>query len=300
MVVCGIVSQSVAVIVTYPGHSGNNWNIYANNQFQRPAEAMTKPIDTIAGSSSYSIPFGYNYPISGDYRATVNMITPSMSYEQSVENPGIDSTTYINYTPQRIQSNGHVYQHGDHSFLQPSVNIPSMSGQSYPSSNSLSTSQNSHIPLQESYYPSSKPVHEETSEPSYYSMSDSEQKTVQPSYYSSPSSVQEISQVRDTASIESSSYFPSKYGFTFQAAQLQTQYEPDSIEEPTLLSQHFEVTKPIAVPVYKKYPYAVNKRFPVAISHPVLVPVPHPYPGLIYLFLIKVHQKKNDLILYLS
>jgi hypothetical protein len=36
------------------------------------------------------------------------------------------------------------------------------------------------------------------------------------------------------------------------------------------LSQHIEVTKPIAVPVYKRFPYAVPKNFPVVIPHPVL------------------------------
>lgn len=45
------------------------------------------------------------------------------------------------------------------------------------------------------------------------------------------------------------------------------------------ISQHIEVTKPIVVPVFKKFPYPVSKDFPVAIPHPVLVPVPAPYPG---------------------
>lgn len=48
--------------------------------------------------------------------------------------------------------------------------------------------------------------------------------------------------------------------------------------EPTQISEHIEITKPIVVPVYKKFPYAVSKKFPVAIPHPVLVPVPAPYP----------------------
>jgi hypothetical protein len=50
-------------------------------------------------------------------------------------------------------------------------------------------------------------------------------------------------------------------------------------QEEIPISQHIEVTKPIVVPVYKKFPYAVPKKFPVAIPHPVLVPVPSPYPG---------------------
>lgn len=49
-------------------------------------------------------------------------------------------------------------------------------------------------------------------------------------------------------------------------------------QEETPISQHVEVTKPIVVPVYKKFPYAVSKKFPVAIPHPVLVPVPAYYP----------------------
>lgn len=53
---------------------------------------------------------------------------------------------------------------------------------------------------------------------------------------------------------------------------------PSTSEEPKAISQHIEVTKPIVVPVYKKFPYAVSKKFPVAIPHPVLVPVPAPYP----------------------
>jgi len=46
------------------------------------------------------------------------------------------------------------------------------------------------------------------------------------------------------------------------------------------ISQHVEVTRPVVVPVYKKFPYPVSKDFPVAIPHPVLVPVPAPYPGM--------------------
>lgn len=46
------------------------------------------------------------------------------------------------------------------------------------------------------------------------------------------------------------------------------------------ISQHIEVTRPVVVPVYKKFPYPVSKNFPVAIPHPVLVPVPAPYPGM--------------------
>lgn len=39
-------------------------------------------------------------------------------------------------------------------------------------------------------------------------------------------------------------------------------------EEGIPISQHVEITKPIVVPVYKKFPYPVAKRFPVAIPHP--------------------------------
>lgn len=43
---------------------------------------------------------------------------------------------------------------------------------------------------------------------------------------------------------------------------------PSNNEEATPISQHVEITKPIVVPVYKKFPYPVSKRFPVAIPHP--------------------------------
>lgn len=70
-----------------------------------------------------------------------------------------------------------------------------------------------------------------------------------------------------------------------------------SYGEETPISQHVEVTKPIAVPIYKRFPYPVAKKFNVAIPHPVLgnfrkaslgsldmtklklsVPYPAPYP----------------------
>lgn len=51
-----------------------------------------------------------------------------------------------------------------------------------------------------------------------------------------------------------------------------------SYGEETPISQHIEITKPVVVPVYKKFPYAVPKKFPVAIPHPVLVPIPAYYP----------------------
>lgn len=41
-------------------------------------------------------------------------------------------------------------------------------------------------------------------------------------------------------------------------------------EETDTISQHIEVTKPIAVPIYKRFPYPVEKKFHVAIPHPVL------------------------------
>jgi len=48
------------------------------------------------------------------------------------------------------------------------------------------------------------------------------------------------------------------------------------------ISQHIEYTKPIAVPIYKKFPFAVEKQFPIAIPHAVLVPVPAPFPGVLF------------------
>jgi hypothetical protein len=51
-----------------------------------------------------------------------------------------------------------------------------------------------------------------------------------------------------------------------------------SSNEGVPISQHIEVTRPVVVPVYKKFPYAVRKNIPVAIPHPVLVPFPQPYP----------------------
>ena len=44
------------------------------------------------------------------------------------------------------------------------------------------------------------------------------------------------------------------------------------------VSQHIEVTRPIAVPIYKKFPVPKSKYIQVAIPHPVLVPFPQPYP----------------------
>lgn len=273
------------MIVSYPGYSSNNWRLYPNNQVQRPTE-------TFSGPSSYVTSYGNNFPASGNYGALLNLRNPPITssystYGPSSENAEFGSTTYINYPPQNVQSpsNGHIYQNGDHSFLQPSINLASISGQSYPSSNIYSTSQSSHIPLQGSYYPSSEAA--ETSQPSYISSSNSGHEPAQSGYYPSKESIHDTTQASYTPSSgsSSSSYFPSKYGFTSQVqGQSQNQYAAASIEEPTLLSQHFEVTKPVVVPVYKKFPYAVNKRFPVAIPHPVLVPVPHPYPGSLNLF----------------
>lgn len=297
MIVCGIVSQSVAMIVSYPGSSNNNWKLYANNQFQRPTEEFTRPTETFSGPSSYAI----SYPSTGNYGTMLNVksqpMTSSYSTYEPAENAEFGSTTYINYPPQSVQSpsNGHMYQHDDHSFLQPSVNMPSMSGQSYPSSNNYLTSQNLHIPLQGSYYPSSAVA--ETSQPSYIPSSSSEHESTKSGYHPSAFTSHESSQTSYSpssgSSIQSSSsgYYPSKYGFTAQVSQPQTQYASASNDEPALLSQHFEVTKPVVVPVYKKFPYAVNKMFRVAIPHPVLVPVPHPYPGLFYLFQLKIFQK---------
>lgn len=70
-------------------------------------------------------------------------------------------------------------------------------------------------------------------------------------------------------------------------------HEGSSSYEETLkaISQHVEITKPIAVPIYKKFPFAVNKKFPVAIPHPILVPVPAPYPGINTLF-FSFHVRK--------
>lgn len=291
MIVCGVVLQSLAMIPNYPGYSSNNWRLYPNNQVQRPTEIITKPTETFSGPSSYATSFGNNFPASGNYGSNLNLRNPQITssystYGPSAENAEFGSTTYINYPPQSVQSssNGHIYQHGDHSFLQPSINLASISGQIYPSSNIYSTSQNSHIPLQGSYYPSSGVA--ETSQPSYISSSSSGQESAQTGYYPSPDSIHDTTQASYSPSSGSSStsYYPSKYGFTSQVGQSQNQYPAATIEEPALLSQHFEVTKPVVVPVYKKFPYAVNKRFPVAIPHPVLVPVPHPYPGLLNLF----------------
>lgn len=44
------------------------------------------------------------------------------------------------------------------------------------------------------------------------------------------------------------------------------------------VSQHIEVTRPVAVPIYKKFPVPKSKYIQVAIPHPVLVPFPQPYP----------------------
>ncbi|KAG5683606.1 hypothetical protein PVAND_012879 [Polypedilum vanderplanki] len=54
--------------------------------------------------------------------------------------------------------------------------------------------------------------------------------------------------------------------------------QPSTSNEEVPISQHIEVTRPVIVPVYKKFPYAVPKHIPVAIPHPVLVPVPQPFP----------------------
>ncbi|CAO1410934.1 unnamed protein product [Diamesa serratosioi] len=255
-------------MIVYPGHSINNWNLYSNNQFQRPTEAMTKPTDIFIGPTSYGAAMNMRNP---------PIISSYSTYGPSRNNAEFGSTTYINYPPQNTQANGHIYQHADHSFLQPSVNLPPMSGQSYPSSNSLSNLQNSYIQSQESYYPSPEEVQQKTQQPDYYSSLSSGKETVQPEYHLSSDSSQETSQTRYSPSTESLNYYPSKYGFTTQDSQPQTQYGNADNEAHTL-SQHFEVTKPVVVPVYKKFPYAVNKRFPVAIPHPVLIPVPHPYP----------------------
>ena len=37
------------------------------------------------------------------------------------------------------------------------------------------------------------------------------------------------------------------------------------------ISQHVEITKPIVVPVYKKFPYPVAKKFSVLIPHPGMI-----------------------------
>lgn len=73
---------------------------------------------------------------------------------------------------------------------------------------------------------------------------------------------------------------PSSYT-SWPSSQSQPQtfsYQTSSTAEETPISQHVEVTKPVVVPVYKKFPYVVSKKFPVAIPHPVLVPVPAYYP----------------------
>lgn len=74
--------------------------------------------------------------------------------------------------------------------------------------------------------------------------------------------------------------------FESMSAQLQ-QYQNSAANsasnQEVPVSQHIEVTRPVVVPVYKKFPYPVSKNFPVAIPHPVLVPVPAPYPGMIIL-----------------
>lgn len=279
------------MIASYPGYSSNNWRLYPNNQVQRPTEIFTKPTETFSGPSSYATSYGNNFPASGNCGTTLNLRNPPITssystYRPSAENAEFGSTTYINYPPQSVQSlsKGYIYQHGDHSFLQPSINLASISGQSYPSSNIYSTSQNLHIPLQGSYYPPSGAA--ETSQPSYILPSNSGHESAQPGYLPSTESIHDTTQASYSPSSgsSSSSYVPSKYGFTSHVDQSQNQYAAASIEEPTLLSQHFEVTKPVIVPVYKKFPYVVNKRFPVAIPHPVLVPVPHPYPGLLNSF----------------
>lgn len=77
---------------------------------------------------------------------------------------------------------------------------------------------------------------------------------------------------------------PSSYtGSQSWPVQTNSQNIPQPIPTPsygqvTPISQHVEVTKPVVVPVYKKFPYPVSKKFPVAIPHPVLVPVPAYYP----------------------
>lgn len=80
---------------------------------------------------------------------------------------------------------------------------------------------------------------------------------------------------QQTSSYSSSQSWPGQSNY--QSYSYPT-FSPPTYGQETPISQHVEVTKPIVVPIYKKFPYAVSKRFPVAIPHPVLVPVPAYYP----------------------
>lgn len=60
--------------------------------------------------------------------------------------------------------------------------------------------------------------------------------------------------VTHPSSYETPSQFSTTYGGGFTSS--------SSHEEATPISQHVEVTRPVAVPVYKKFPYPVSKKFP--------------------------------------
>ncbi|XP_012226803.1 zinc finger protein 512B [Linepithema humile] len=51
-----------------------------------------------------------------------------------------------------------------------------------------------------------------------------------------------------------------------------------SLTQPIPISQHVEVTKPVAVPIIKNFGYPVAQPVAIHIPHPVAVPVAQPYP----------------------
>lgn len=259
-----ILSACAAKCLSYNLRNRNS--LYRLNNFGGQSESYSGP-------SSYTTSFSSDYPGYGNFGPMMNVKNPLISssyssYGPSEGNGGFGSTSYVNY-PQ--SDSGSSQNQGSFKINQlwPSQSSSSNFGSAgYSSSNHASPNFGS----------------------SSFSSSD-----YPPNHGSSGFSSSSYSPNHG-----SSSYSLPNYGSSSQSSS-SFQDTKSTFGEATPISQHVEITKPVAVPVYKKFPYPgrtnlmrlklktllscylVAKRFPVAIPHPVLVPVPAPYPGLLSL-----------------
>lgn len=218
-----------------------NWGAKFNN--------YRSSSDSYVGPSSYTSSQVNDYPGYGNFGPLMNMKNPQISSSYSSFGPSSDSssfgsTSYVNYPPTV-----------EHQQINPqnlfSAAFASLQAHQGNSQRAPQFTSGEYKPAS-SYPASSYPVNSHSAS-SY------------PTHSNSATSYQILS--NPASSYQNSNSYSSQ---SWPHASLGHHTGTSSYGEATPISQHVEITKPVAVPVYKKFPYPVSKNFSVAIPHPVL------------------------------